>query len=327
MRTADIAAAAAAGAIVFAAATAHAHFVLQAPASWAEQDGNGNPQKTAPCGQSDPQVAAVPTNAVTSFKAGQTITVTIDETTFHPGHYRVVLSTTGPSGLPPDPETTIPGTCIDLAIQEPPVFPVLADGVLQHTEPFDTVPVPRSFQVPLPSDVTCPSSTLQVLEFMQADVGGAGNCFYHHCANISIAPVAPVRTDAGARDDAGGSGLSGEPSGGGGCAIGGVRTQRAPSAAALLVALVALMLAGLRRRGRRRAPLVAALLAGAASAGCGDDRPASVAFTPSPGDVEHVWLDRIGTGAAQTAAACGRGAADPVARAHCGAPAPTLRGR
>src|SRR5262245_66125451 len=119
MRNADIAAAAAAVAIPFAAATAEAHFVLQAPASWAAKDGNGNPQKTAPCGQADPQVAAVPTNAVTSFRAGETITITIRETTFHPGHYRVVLSETGPGGLPADPVTTEPGTCTALAIQDP----------------------------------------------------------------------------------------------------------------------------------------------------------------------------------------------------------------
>src|SRR6185436_11106769 len=122
--------------IVLASAAAEAHFVLRSPASWAEQDANGQPQKTAPCGQSDPQITAVPTNAVTTFQPGETITVTIDETTFHPGHYRVVLSASGASGLPPDPETTIPGTCIALAIQDPPVFPVLADGVLQHTDPF-----------------------------------------------------------------------------------------------------------------------------------------------------------------------------------------------
>jgi len=312
MRNADIAAAAAAAAIVFAAPIAAAHFVLQAPASWAEQDANGQPQKTAPCGQSDPQVAAVPTNAVTSFRPGQTITVTIDETTFHPGHYRVVLSTTGPGGLPPDPETTIPGTCIDLAIQDPPVYPVLADGLLQHTDPF-VDGAPQSFQVALPGDVTCASCTLQVLEFMQADVGGAGNCFYHHCANLSIAP-APTDGSVGAGGSVGSSG-------GGGCAIGGGhRASLAP-----LLGLLLLFVAGVCRR-RRRAPLVAALLAGAAAAGCGDDRPEVAAFTASPGDVEHVWLDRIGSGAAQTAAACAGGAADPVARALCRSPAPALAG-
>src|SRR5205809_1078745 len=78
----------AAAAVCFLAPTrAAALFVLQAPPSWAEQDGQGNPQKTAPCGQADPQIAALPTNTVTTFRPGQTITVTVDERTFHPGHY------------------------------------------------------------------------------------------------------------------------------------------------------------------------------------------------------------------------------------------------
>src|SRR6478752_537271 len=108
MRTADITAVVIAAAIVLTGPVAGAHFVLQAPSSWAEQDGNGQPQKSAPCGQADPQIAAVPTGAVTAFQPGQTITVSIDETTFHPGHYRVVLSTNGRDGLPPDPEATPP---------------------------------------------------------------------------------------------------------------------------------------------------------------------------------------------------------------------------
>ena len=100
MRKARIAAAVAAGAVVILTpAVARAHFVLEAPPSWAEQDGQGQPQKTAPCGQADPQTAAVPTGVVTPFHAGQTITVTINETTYHPGHYRVVLSATGQGGL------------------------------------------------------------------------------------------------------------------------------------------------------------------------------------------------------------------------------------
>src|SRR5262245_64268279 len=87
-------------------AAARAHFVLQAPASWAEQGTGGDPQKSAPCGQADPLTPAVPTNIVTSYAPGDTVTITINETTAHPGHYRVALSTTGQSGLPADPPVT-----------------------------------------------------------------------------------------------------------------------------------------------------------------------------------------------------------------------------
>ena len=308
MRKADIAAVAAAGAIVLAPARAEAHYVLKEPASWDEQTAQGDPQKTAPCGQADVAFAAVPTNVVTPFQAGQTITVTVDEVTFHPGHYRVVLSTAGQGGLPADPTPTLPGTCMELPIQDPPVFPVLADGVLPHTDPFTG---PQSFQVTLPSDVTCASCTLQVLEFMQADVGGSSNCFYHHCADISIAAAA---TDAGADS---GTDVGGSDGGGGGCGcvIGGSRT----SLGALFI-----MIAVVFRR-RRRELLVVPLVA-AVAGGCGDEGPARGGFAVSPGDVERVWLDRVGTGPAQTASVCGRGPADPIARALCGSPPPALGG-
>jgi MYXO-CTERM domain-containing protein len=310
MRRCDIAALLAAGAVIVAPARAVAHFVLQSPASWAEQDTQGNPQKTAPCGQADPQLAAAPTNATAGYRAGETITVRIDEVTFHPGHYRVVLSTTGQGGLPPDPEATLPGTCMGLAIQDPPVYPVLADGVLPHTDPFAG---PQTFQITLPKAMTCTSCTLQVLEFMQADVGGSGNCFYHHCANISIAAA---DGDAGAADGASDVGGSDDPGGGCGCDTGGTRK---PSPGAL-VALLAFVVA------RRRRMLLAVPLIGALGGACGEERATDGGFAVSPGDVEHAWLDRVGTGPAQTAVTCGRGAADPIARALCAAPAPAVGG-
>jgi MYXO-CTERM domain-containing protein len=228
VRNAQVAAAFAAGLVgLFAPAAADAHFVLHAPESWAAQDSQGQPQKTAPCGQADSQVAAVPSNAVTAFQAGQTITVTIDEVTYHPGHYRVVLSATGQGGLPADPVASPPGTCESLAIQDPPVFPVLADGMLRHTDPLDG---PQSFEVTLPADVTCTRCTLQVLEFMSAEVGGNGFCFYHHCADISIAAAT-----AGA-------------GGGDGCAC----TAGGGGRASLAAMIAALAVAGGRSLRRRR---------------------------------------------------------------------------
>jgi MYXO-CTERM domain-containing protein len=294
MAIARIAAAFVVWVVFLAPGAAGAHFVLKAPASWAEQDGQGNPQKTAPCGQSDPQVAAVPTNAVTTFRPGDTFTVTIDETTFHPGHYRVVLSTAGRGGLPPDPEPELPGTCMTLPIQNPPVFPVLADGMLPHTDPLQAGP--QSFQVTLPADVTCTNCTLQVLEFMQADTGGGGNCFYHHCASLTIS-----EPDAGI---------------GCGCATGEGRT----SWLSLLLGLVLIVLAP-----RRRVFLAIAPLLAVAVAAC-DGRSRRNEFTASPGEVEQTWLARVGTGPAQTAAVCARGAADPIARALCASPAPAVAG-
>ena len=159
---------------------ATAHFILHAPASWREQGIHGDPQKTGPCGdEADP---ALPTGVVTTFSPGETITITIDEAIFHPGHYRVALAVDDRSELPAEPPVT-PSQytdCGSVPVMSPPVFPVLADGVLPHTQPFHDR---QSFTVTLPSDVTCDHCTLQVIEFMSSH---DAPCFYHHCADISI---------------------------------------------------------------------------------------------------------------------------------------------
>jgi MYXO-CTERM domain-containing protein len=164
---------------------ARAHFILQEPASWAEQGSLGDPQKSAPCGAADPGVTAVATGTVTAFGQGQLVRVTINETVAHPGHYRVALSVGGQSGLPADPPVTPVGTdeCGSKEIQNPPVYPVIADGMLPHTTAFSG---PQSFTVQLPASVTCNANcVLQVTEFMQ---NHGAPCFYHHCANIAILP-------------------------------------------------------------------------------------------------------------------------------------------
>src|ERR1700722_4368440 len=71
---------------------AYAHYVLQAPASYDSIDPTtGLPEKLGPCGNEDPQML---TNVVTAFQEGQSITITINEVVFHPGHYRVALAMT-----------------------------------------------------------------------------------------------------------------------------------------------------------------------------------------------------------------------------------------
>jgi hypothetical protein len=164
---------------------AEAHFILDAPASWMTQDSQGFPEKLGPCGDEYDDDGGVPSGIVTAFQAGQTITVTIDEVVFHPGHYRVALAVNDRSQLPAEPAVTA-GTlaCGSAAIEKPPVFPVLADDVLDHTTAFTT---PQSFQVTLPSNVSCTNCTLQIIEFMgEHALNDPGGCFYHHCANISI---------------------------------------------------------------------------------------------------------------------------------------------
>jgi hypothetical protein len=171
-----------------------AHFALRAPESWRVQDGLGNPQKTGPCGD---EGSAAETGAITPFSPGETITITLDETIHHPGHYRVALAVNDRSELPAPPPVTPGDTdCGTVPIMMPAVFPVLADGMLEHTTPFSGT---QSFQVTLPTDVTCTRCTLQVLEFM-SDHGAP--CFYHHCADVSILPSGgPCESDLECADD------------------------------------------------------------------------------------------------------------------------------
>jgi Lytic polysaccharide mono-oxygenase, cellulose-degrading len=165
-------------------ARADAHFVLQAPACYSQQDSLGAPEKSGPCGQADPATPFVASGQVTTFQSGQTITVTINEVVTHPGHYRVALAADMMS-LPADPAVTAGATpCGSAAIEASPTVPVLADGVLQHTAAFAG---PQSFQVTLPAGFTCTSCVLQVIEFMSSHgLNNPGGCFYHHCADVSI---------------------------------------------------------------------------------------------------------------------------------------------
>jgi MYXO-CTERM domain-containing protein len=171
---------------------AAAHFVLDEPASAGEQDALGSPQKLGPCGD---ESGGGPTGEITAYQSGDTISITIHETIFHPGHYRIALSVNDRSELPEEPIVTAGSTpCGSVPIMDPPVFPVLADGVLIHTEPFSG---PQTFEVTLPADVTCTHCTLQVIEFMSNHgLNVPGGCFYHHCADISISEVA-VDVDSG----------------------------------------------------------------------------------------------------------------------------------
>jgi MYXO-CTERM domain-containing protein len=172
--------------LTFVTTTAQAHFRLQDPPADNAQNAQGDPQKDAPCGG-----GTTPTGAVSVFQQGSMISITIDETIFHPGHYRVAIAQT-PDELPPEPPVT-PGDseCGSAPIDPAPELPVLADGVLVHDAPFNGE---QTFQVQLPAGFTCDSCTLQILEFMSSH---GAPCYYHHCATVTIQSD-PVGTTAAA---------------------------------------------------------------------------------------------------------------------------------
>lgn len=230
---------AASAALFLSAAPARAHFSIQQPASWAEQDRLGNPQKSEPCGQADPGKTAQPTGAVTTYRPGQMITIELTETIFHPGHYRVSIAQ-DMNSLPPDPPVTAGSTpCGSTTINDNPTLPLLADGLLVHSSPFSSQQ--QTVQVQLPRDFTCDKCTLQITQFMSNHaINNPGGCFYHHCATVTIAPP----SDGGGT---GGDGVTPDDGPGNvGCQLGGVPNSAAAPAAGLIMLALGLLR---RRRG------------------------------------------------------------------------------
>jgi hypothetical protein len=173
-----------------------AHFKLLEPASWLVEDNRGDPQKTGPCGGSNTDWGK-PSYLVTKAVGGQKLHLKIQETIYHPGHYRVALAVNSPNELPLDPVVTTRDSekgpwSVSAAIQNPPQAPVLVDGLWSHTAKVDT---PFETDVLLPN-INCRKCTLQVVQFMaEHGVNNPGNFTYHHCAQLQITADAAKPVD------------------------------------------------------------------------------------------------------------------------------------
>jgi uncharacterized protein (TIGR03382 family) len=180
--------------VTLSSSTAAAHFRLLYPPQWIqESDTLGDPQKAGPCG-TDSQTPGTPTNDVTTFAPGQTITLQFTETIAHDGWYRISFSYANRTDLTDPPYQVYPasaglmaGWSEDAGIENPPVPPVLADGVFKHLAANTTTPKSYTYDLTLPTE-PCTKCTLQVEEIMlnhpvnQTD----GPFTYHHCADIAI---------------------------------------------------------------------------------------------------------------------------------------------
>jgi hypothetical protein len=178
-----------AAALAILAPFADAHFRLLEPQSWLVENNLGDPQKLGPCGGTSAD-AGTPTNAINQVQGGQLLHIKLQETIFHPGHYRVALAVNSRSELPPDPQVTTRDTdkgpwSVSSAISSSPQIPVLADGLFVHTA-RQTTPFETDVQLP---NIRCEKCTLQIVEFM-AEHGSNrdGGYFYHHCAVLAITP-------------------------------------------------------------------------------------------------------------------------------------------
>jgi hypothetical protein len=182
---------------------ASAHFKLLEPASWIEEGANGDPQKLGPCGGTSANAAkgkaanpGTPTNAVTKVQGGQKLHIKVQETVYHPGHYRIALAVNSRAELPADPIAVTRDSekgpqSVSAPIETAPKPPILADGLFQHTskqaDPWET-------DVTLPN-ISCTKCTLQIIQFMAEHGRNAdGDFSYHHCADLQITadPTKPV---------------------------------------------------------------------------------------------------------------------------------------
>ena len=175
-----------------------AHFKLIEPASRLIEDERGDPQKAGPCGGSNTDYGK-PSFIVSQAVGGSKLHVKIQETIYHPGHYRVALAVNSPSELPLDPKATTTDTdrgprSVLAEIQNPVQVPVLADGLFVHTEKVDA---PLETDVTLPN-ISCKRCSLQVIQFMeQHGVNNPGMFTYHHCAALQITADPSKPLDSG----------------------------------------------------------------------------------------------------------------------------------
>jgi hypothetical protein len=168
------------------AVTAQAHFKLLQPASWIDEDDRGNPQKLAPCGGTiaDPGTRS---GAVTEVRGGEMLHVVVNETVYHPGHFRIALARR-PNWLPDDPAATLKqserGLVSDTAeIVENPEPPIIVDGLWPHRERHTGL-WETDIEVP---NIDCEGCFLQVIQFMAEHPGfSEGGFSYHHCARLNI---------------------------------------------------------------------------------------------------------------------------------------------
>jgi hypothetical protein len=175
--------------VVAAPIVGDAHFKLLEPASWIVSNERGDPQKAGPCG-GDGKDPGTPTNTVGKMTGGQMLHIKVQETVYHPGHYRVALAVNSREELPADPATTTRDTekgpqSVWAVIQSPPQKPVLVDGLFPHyTRPAQPQIYEADVQLP---NISCAKCTLQVVQWMAAHgYNNPGGYTYHHCADLQI---------------------------------------------------------------------------------------------------------------------------------------------
>lgn len=157
--------------VVSIASSAAAHITMTAPAP------RTTDQKFAPCGGD----GSTRGSTVTTFRAGETITITWNETIDHPSHYRIAFDMDGQDDF------VNPSSPTDFYNNGA----VLLDEIGDRTGGGS-----YSAEITLP-DVACDNCTLQLIQYMYM----RADPFYYQCADIVLVRDTPA--DAGVEGDAG----------------------------------------------------------------------------------------------------------------------------
>jgi hypothetical protein len=180
-------------------AVGSAHFILETPKGWIEENQLGDPQKLGPCGGTS-KIPGAPTGAVTDVAGGTLLHVKVKETIYHPGHFRIALAVLDRAELPADPEDTVKDGpngkpwSVSGKVDPNPKPPVLVDGLWDHHtrvpgQEFET-------DVKLPN-INCDHCSLQVIQFMEEHpINPDGRFTYHHCADLKITADPKLPIDA-----------------------------------------------------------------------------------------------------------------------------------
>ena len=177
---------------------ATAHFKLFEPQSWLVENQLGDPQKLGPCGTTTAN-AGMPSGIVNEAKGGSMLHIRLQETIFHPGHYRIALAVNARTELPPDPQAVTRDSekgpwSVSAPIAGNVAPPVLADGLWPHTAKMANPMLETDVQIP---NINCPKCTLQITQFMaEHGLNKDGGFYYHHCADMRITadPAKPIDT-------------------------------------------------------------------------------------------------------------------------------------
>ena len=153
--------------------TAAAHISLDAPVSRyylaASSEADQSKLKSGPCGVTgDKRTSSL--SLITTFKPGETITVSWRETVQHPGHYRIAFDSDGQ-------DFPMPGAAVPSGVT------LLVDNIPDKT---GSNGLAYSQQVTLPN-VECSNCTLQLIEVMTtAAPPYAASDLYYNCADLVL---------------------------------------------------------------------------------------------------------------------------------------------